>query len=279
MGTTNIHLLSPARVCSYPARSHRKPPHLLPKHGRSILSLLVPPTSVTTKDISDHSLKLDTRNNDIATSSRTVYHDNWLESIAIDYLSKTIQETAGMKNDDTPGYKGIVAVSAAVFRELSPTEQRAFVLKVLEKALPSFTLFMASFPFFFMRLMPKSTFTREFFAIFTTVAFRWLVGPSEVRELEFEGKKERNVVHITKCRFLEEANCVGMCTNLCKMPTQEFMKKNFGIPVNMVPNFDDMSCEIIYGQDPPAEEDDPAFKEPCYKLCSLKKRHSASCIS
>lgn len=28
-----------------------------------------------------------------------------------------------------------------------------------------------------------------------------------------------------------------------------------------------MSCEIIYGQDPPAREDDPAFKEPCYKLC------------
>ncbi|MFS8014626.1 putative beta-carotene isomerase [Helianthus anomalus] len=87
-----------------------------------------------------------------------------------------------------------------------------------------------------MRLMPNSKFTREFFAIFTTVAFRWLVGPSEVRELEFEGKKERNVVHITKCRFLEEGSCVGMCTNLCKMPTQEFIKKSFGIPVNMVPS-------------------------------------------
>nr|KAJ0184596.1 hypothetical protein LSAT_V11C900458430 [Lactuca sativa] len=100
--------------------------------------------------------------------------------------------------------------------------------------------------------MPESKFTREFFAVFTTVFFRWLVGPSE-------------------------ANCIGMCTNLCKIPTQEFIKKNFGTPVNMVPNFDDMSCEIIFGQDPPAQEDDPAFKRPCYKLCNVKKRHSASC--
>ncbi|KAF5762982.1 putative beta-carotene isomerase [Helianthus annuus] len=274
MGTTIP--LSPARVFSFPARSHRKPPHICPKHGPSTLSLLIPPTSITTKHSNDHhSLKIDTTNNyTTATSSKTVYRDNWLESIAIAFLSKTIQETAGIK-DDTPGYKGIVSTSAAVFRELSPNEQRAFVLKVLEKAVPSFSLIMIKK----MRLMPNSKFTREFFAIFTTVAFRWLVGPSEVRELEFEGKKERNVVHITKCRFLEEGNCVGMCTNLCKMPTQEFIKKSFGIPVNMVPNFDDMSCEIIFGQDPPAQEDDPAFKEPCYKLCNLKQRHTASCIN
>ncbi|KAJ0716806.1 putative beta-carotene isomerase [Helianthus annuus] len=32
-------------------------------------------------------------------------------------------------------------------------------------------------------------------------------------------------------------------------------------------DFDDMSCEMIYGQDPPALEDDPVLKQPCYKLC------------
>lgn len=38
------------------------------------------------------------------------------------------------------------------------------------------------------------------------------------------------------CRFLEETNCVGMCTNLCKMPSQVFIKDSFGMPVNMVPS-------------------------------------------
>jgi len=38
------------------------------------------------------------------------------------------------------------------------------------------------------------------------------------------------------CRFLEETNCVGMCTNLCKMPSQLFIKDTLGMSVNMVPS-------------------------------------------
>ncbi|KVH94348.1 protein of unknown function DUF4033, partial [Cynara cardunculus var. scolymus] len=193
-----------ATILPFPPPSRRKPPPRSPKGSPPVLAVLTQPAFVTIKNDDDLRLKIDSKNNTIATTSKTVYHDNWFERIAIDYLSKTIQETVGMKNDE-PGYKGFVTVSAAVFREFNLTEQRQFVDKALEKAIPS--------------LM-----------------------------------------------FLEEANCIGMCTNLCKMPSQEFMKNNFGIPVNMVPNFDDMSCEMIFGQDPPAQEDDPAFKKPCYKL-------------
>ncbi|KAL0906958.1 hypothetical protein M5K25_025493 [Dendrobium thyrsiflorum] len=64
------------------------------------------------------------------------------------------------------------------------------------------------------------------------------------------------------CRFLEATNCVGMCTNLCKLPSQKFINKSLGMPTNMIPNFEDKSCEIIFGQLPPA--DDPALKQPCY---------------
>lgn len=38
--------------------------------------------------------------------------------------------------------------------------------------------------------------------------------------------------------------------------------------MNLIADFDDMSCEMIFGQDPPAASDDPAFKQPCYKLCN-----------
>ncbi|KAK6164597.1 hypothetical protein DH2020_001461 [Rehmannia glutinosa] len=86
------------------------------------------------------------------------------------------------------------------------------------------------------KLMPPSKRTREIFAVWTTIFFSWLVGPCEVRESEFEGEKEKNVVYIPKCRFLEETNCVGMCTNLCKMPSQEFIKDTLGTPVSMVPS-------------------------------------------
>ena len=33
-------------------------------------------------------------------------------------------------------------------------------------------------------------------------------------------------------------------------------------------DFDDMSCEMIFGQEPPASIDDTALKQPCYKLCN-----------
>ena len=30
-----------------------------------------------------------------------------------------------------------------------------------------------------------------------------------------------------------------------------------------------MSCEMIFGQEPPSSTDDPALKQPCYKLCKI----------
>ncbi|XP_028554502.1 beta-carotene isomerase D27, chloroplastic [Dendrobium catenatum] len=121
-------------------------------------------------------------------------------------------------------------------------------------------------------LLPPSKFSREFFAIFTTVFFSWLVGPCEVRESDFQGKREKNVVYIPKCRFLDATNCVGMCTNLCKLPSQKFINTSLGMPTNMVPNFEDKSCEIIFGQHPLA--DDPALKHPCNGTsCIAKQKH------
>ncbi|CAL5425160.1 unnamed protein product [Camellia sinensis] len=126
-------------------------------------------------------------------------------------------------------------------------------------------------------LLTNSKFARELFAVLTTLCVNWLVGTSEVRESELNGKRERNVTHIKKCRLLEESNCVGMCINLCKMPTQTFIKDYLGMPLNMVPNYDDMSCDMIYGQDPPPATEDPAFEQPCYNLCKEKQKHNTRC--
>nr|CAD1840606.1 unnamed protein product [Ananas comosus var. bracteatus] len=60
--------------------------------------------------------------------------------------------------------------------------------------------------------------------------FHWLVGPSEVVEVEVNGVKQRSGVHIKKCRYLENSGCVGMCVNMCKIPTQDFFTNEFGLP-------------------------------------------------
>ena len=38
--------------------------------------------------------------------------------------------------------------------------------------------------------------------------------------------------------------------------------------VDLVPDFEDMSCEMVYGQAPPPFEEDPASKQACYaEIC------------
>nr|GEW40662.1 hypothetical protein [Tanacetum cinerariifolium] len=167
------------------------------------------------------------------TTTKTVYKDNWFDRIAINYMSQSLQDTVGIRNEES-GYESLVAVSGVVFRNCDSIKQREIVMKVLFNAIPRPIIVM------FRKLVPPSKFSRHVCAVFTSIFFRWLVGPCE------------------KCRFLETSNC---------------------IPINMVPNFDDMSCEYIFGVDPPALQDDPAFKQPCYKLCNVKHKHVTSCMT
>uniref|UniRef100_A0A803LFK4 Uncharacterized protein n=1 Tax=Chenopodium quinoa TaxID=63459 RepID=A0A803LFK4_CHEQI len=48
------------------------------------------------------------------------------------------------------------------------------------------------------------------------------------------------------------------------------------IPKEIFPlaNFEDMSCDMIFGEEPPTPDEDPATKQPCYKLCKINKRHT-----
>ncbi|KAG0530401.1 hypothetical protein BDA96_05G183100 [Sorghum bicolor] len=199
----------------------------------------------------------------------TTYHDSWFDKLAIGYLSRNLQEASGMKNGKD-GYEGLIEAALAISALFRVDQQLETVAKALEQAFPSYILTMIKI------MMPPSRFSREYFAAFTTIFFPWLVGPCEVRESEVDGRKEKNVVYIPKCRFLESTNCVGMCTNLCKIPCQKFIQDSLGTAVYMSPNFEDMSCEMIFGQQPP--EDDPALKQPCFRTkCIAKQNHQVNC--
>ncbi|MED6173745.1 Beta-carotene isomerase d27, chloroplastic, partial [Stylosanthes scabra] len=157
-----------------------------------------------------------------------VYKDNWFDHLAINHLSKSVQASTGHCNNKS-GYESLVEAAREAYKEFNSNQQKEVIIQALNRAFPRPILMLIR------TILPPSTFAREYFAAFTTLFFAWLVGPSEVRESEINGKIEKNVVHIKKCRFLEETNCVGMCINLCKMPSQSFIKDSFGMPVNMVP--------------------------------------------
>ncbi|KAG6774529.1 hypothetical protein POTOM_021884 [Populus tomentosa] len=192
-------------------------------------------------------------------TKKTIYNDSWIEN-------QTMKTCAGLRNSKR-GYESLAQTATDTWQKFSPIQQHGLVLQSLNRAIPRLILNMASSIFSFLVLPLCKT------------------------------------VNPTPCRFLEETNCVGMCTNLCKIPSQTFIKHSLGMPVDMVPSkaynvqnigieitngllsdfvdFDDMSCEMIFGQEPPAITEDPAFKQPCYKLCnnsSHPRISTCSCI-
>ena len=108
----------------------------------------------------------------------------------------------------------------------------------------------------------------ELNAWFATQLFEWLVGPCQVTatpitQANGTTAQQNSCVHIQKCRYLEQSGCVGMCINMCKLPTQDFFTREFGIPVTLNPNFEDLSCDMIFGQIPPPLSTEEIYHQPC----------------
>lgn len=210
---------------------------------------------------------------------KTKYKDGVFAKVFMGLFARKMEKFAssGNKKSETKSlwdwdYESFVDVSKRVMIGRSRSQQQQVVREVLLSMLPP------GAPEQFRKLFPPTKWAEEFNAALTVPFFQWLVGPSEVVEVEINGEKQRSGVLIKKCRYLENSGCVGMCVNMCKIPTQDFFTNEFGLPLTMNPNFEDMSCEMIYGQVPPSFEEDPVSKQPCYaSLCSMANANSEIC--
>ncbi|XP_077248442.1 beta-carotene isomerase D27 [Tasmannia lanceolata] len=207
---------------------------------------------------------------------KTQYKDGIFEKVFMSLFARKMGKFASGKGGagEKMGidYESFVDVSKRVMQGRSRTQQQQVVREVLMSMLPP------GAPAQFRKLFPPTKWAAEFNAALTVPFFHWLVGPSEVVEVEINGVKQRSGVHIKKCRYLENSGCVGMCVNMCKLPTQDFFTNEFGLPLTMNPNFEDMSCEMIYGQVPPPFEEDPVSNQPCYaNMCSMANPSSTIC--
>ncbi|XP_024534389.1 beta-carotene isomerase D27, chloroplastic [Selaginella moellendorffii] len=191
---------------------------------------------------------------------KTRYKDSIFDRAFMSLFARKMENATGRASKKT-GYDGFVDVSRGVLQGRNPVEQRALVREVLLSIMPP------GAPETFRKLFPPTKWACEFNAAITVPFFQWLVGPCERFEVEVNGVKQKSGVKILKCRYLENSNCVGMCVNMCKIPTQDFFTNDFGLPLTMTPNFEDMSCEMIYGLQPTSLEEDPALKQPCLQLC------------
>jgi hypothetical protein len=204
-------------------------------------------------------------------AERTVYKDSPLEQMFIRLFTSKIADQLGpdVYVPWNTQYDDFVRVSKDILRGRSTTEQHALVRRVLLSLLPP------GLPAAFKTLFRPTQWAAEVNAAVASFGFHWLVGESELRSQQVEVapgvlREQRSVVHIKKCRYLENSGCVGLCTNMCKVPTQSFFTNDFGLPLTMNPNFEDLSCDMIFGQAPPPLEHDPVYTQPCFvPQCSL----------
>ena len=198
---------------------------------------------------------------------KTTYHDGRFDRLFIWLFSRKMAKAVG-QSPRLRGYDGFVELSTKIMQGRNAQEQQALVAVVLKSLVPTQVLWLIR------KLFSPTQLVCELNAWFATVLFDWLVGPCQVKAVEVSDqqgnvRRQNSGVHIKKCRYLESSGCVGMCINMCKLPTQRFFTEDFGIPLTMTPNFEDFSCEMVFGQDPPALETEAVYHQPCLqKQCA-----------
>lgn len=195
------------------------------------------------------------------TTGKTEYHDGLVDRIFIRLFSRKMANAVG-QTTPRQGYDGFVDLSQKIMQGRNAQEQQALVAVVLKSLVPAQALWLIR------NLFSPTQLVCELNAWFATQMFEWLVGPCEVVDVEFktedgQQRQQKSGVHIQKCRYLEQSRCVGMCVNMCKLPTQTFFTQDFGIPLTMTPNFEDFSCEMVFGEVPPALETEACYETPC----------------
>jgi len=209
-------------------------------------------------------------------AEKTVYDDNRIDRLFIWLFSRKMARAVGQRSA-LGGYDGFVDLSTQIMQGRNAQEQQALVAVVLNSLVPGQVLWLIR------HLFSPTQLVCELNAWFATVLFEWLVGPCQVTSVEVPDQKGRlrsqnSGVHIEKCRYLEASHCVGMCVNMCKLPTQRFFTEDFGIPLTMIPNFEDFSCEMVFGQAPPPLETEAVYHQPCLQdQCSTATAKQQPC--
>ncbi|WP_309728110.1 DUF4033 domain-containing protein [Chamaesiphon sp. OTE_75_metabat_556] len=204
------------------------------------------------------------------------YQDNLIERLFIWLFARKMSQIVGFSGQ-IGGYEGLVAVSKQIMQGRNAEQQQVVVAQILGSLVPAPVLWAIRTLFAPTRLVCVLN------AWFAAQMFEWLVGPCQVAEAEVTGtdgtvRSQPSAVEITKCRYLAASGCVGMCVNMCKVPTQAFFTTQFGIPLTMTPNFEDLSCKMIFGRSPDLPADDEAYLQSCLQQqCPTATAIAAPC--
>ncbi|KAG6537820.1 hypothetical protein ZIOFF_002919 [Zingiber officinale] len=168
------------------------------------------------------------------------YKDNWFDLLAIHYLTKAIQATTGTSNKKQ-GYEGLVEAAVMISKKHGTKAQQNLVIQTLQKAFPVAILTMAS-ELSYKDFIASVHVYKRILCSFHYIVLPMANWPLRARSGNQKSKGKQRKMWYTSLNagtlllFLESTNCVGMCTNLCKIPCQSFIQDSLGMPVYMNPS-------------------------------------------
>lgn len=183
--------------------------------------------------------------------------------------------------DSDDSYDALVRISRELYRTAPSAEAREERVAELFRAFPQQP-----------QLLGDNRLSMEALAALTQFLFPFLVGTCHVEDwVRGAGSTEKSTadgergsaerggeggggeggwrtkVVIERCRFLEASSCKGMCLGLCKEPSERYFG-SIGLPVSLTPNFEDGSCEMVWGRTP-TEDDLDGADLACFGKCEL----------
>lgn len=230
-------------------------------------------------------------------STLTKYEDSAMDAFAISQSSKNLARAFDLDVDsfgDPREYETLVKVAIhihAVHRGDKNTNKkplRSVIGNVMRRSIRSsapgflydesvetpvpnpFPEITKSFESVLKSTVPTAA-VREITGIVASEAAEWMFGPAS---LSTDG--DVTTVTIKKCRYLEAAKCFGVCTQMCKLPAQDVIASEFGVPLYVDPCFKTGSCRMHFGLVPPSEHEDPALQLPCLDGCASAKKTKGS---
>ena len=173
------------------------------------------------------------------------------------------QQQTGCKSDES-GFAGMLEELREFQRDNTVDEQAAAsgsIMEALSGPFPSVFRLFASQPW-----APSSL------SFCTTHILGFLVGDMTLTERE-AGDRRGGGVRVEKCAVLEHSGCMGLCVNMCKLPTERMFAEKWGMPLHMQPNFETCECQLSFGVSPPPVDQDTTLPAGCLGSCPLALSH------
>lgn len=104
----------------------------------------------------------------------------------------------------------------------------------------------------------------------------WLTSFRVAQTVKFLGSGTNSTKLVIEDRYLESSGCVGMCVNMCKIPTQDFFTNEFGLPLTMTPSTITLHVPCLLNPKPHPE----SHENPCIfsSIFVYKQVNATTCL-